>query len=134
MRSRIATFILPGLMAAVILPSAQAAGLGILRETRDGILYLDRDTLEKTSNGQRVLSSQDFHRVQKYKGHDFLSAKVWYEVDCGAKKVRQLSLEIFEENMAMGGAVYSESEPEPWADADEVSRSGMVWTGVCGKP
>lgn len=121
------------MLAAVSLAQAGQAGLSILRETRDGILYLDRDSIAKEGSIQRVMSTQDFHRVQNLDGHDYLSAKAWYEVDCAAKKIRQVSLEVFPENMAMGGAVYKKTEPTPWADADDNSRPGVVWKGVCGK-
>ena len=121
------------LLAGVSVAHAGQAGLSILRETRDGILYLDRDSIEKQGTIQRVMSTQDFHRVQNLDGHDYLSAKAWYEVDCAAKKIRQVSLEVFPENMAMGGAVHSKTEPQPWTDADDNSRTGVVWKGVCGK-
>jgi hypothetical protein len=90
-------------LAAVSVTHAGQAGLSILRETRDGILYLDRESIEKQGSIQRVMSTQDFHRVQILDGHEYLSAKARYEVDCAAKKIRQVSLEVFPENMAMGG-------------------------------
>ena len=121
------------MLAAVSVAHAGQAGLSILRETRDGILYLDRDSIAKEGGIQRAMSTQDFHRLQNLDGHDYLSAKAWYEVDCAAKKIRQVSLEIFPENMAMGGAVYKKTEPTPWVDADDNSRPGVVWKGVCGK-
>lgn len=120
------------LMVVTTLP-AQAA-LNILRETRDAILYLDSDSTEKSGNIQRVMSTQDFHRLQRLNGHEYLSAKAWYEVDCAGKKIRQVSLEIFPENMAMGGAVHSDTEPQPWQDPAEATRHGAVWKGVCGRP
>lgn len=122
------------LLTAASIAQAGQPGLSILRETREGILYLDRDSLQKQGNIQRVMSTQDFHRVQNLDGYEYLSAKAWYEVDCTAKKVRQVSLEVFPENMAMGGAVHTKTEPQPWADADDNSRPGIVWRGVCGKP
>ncbi len=122
------------LLTAASIAQAGQPGLSILRETCEGILYLDRDSLQKQGNIQRVMSTQDFHRVQNLDGYEYLSAKAWYEVDCTAKKVRQVSLEVFPENMAMGGAVHTKTEPQPWADADDNSRPGIVWRGVCGKP
>ena len=122
------------MLAAVSIAQAGQAGLSILGETRDGIVYLDRDSIEKKDNIQRVMSAQDFHRVQNIDGHDYLSSKAWYEVDCASKKIRQVSLEVFPENMAMGGAVFSKNEAQAWTEADDNSRPGMVWKGVCGKP
>ncbi len=121
-------------LAAVSVTHAGQAGLSILRETRDGILYLDRESIEKQGSIQRVMSTQDFHRVQILDGHEYLSAKARYEVDCAAKKIRQVSLEVFPENMAMGGVVHSTTEAQAWSDADEDSRAGVVLKGVCGKP
>ena len=120
------------LITVLALP-AQAA-LSILRETRDGILYIDSDSIEKKGNVQRVMSTQDFHRLQRLNGHESLSAKAWYEVDCTGKKIRQVSLEIFPENMAMGGAVHSDTEVQAWLEPSENTRHGAVWKGLCGQP
>jgi len=122
------------MLVAASLAHAGQAGLSILRETRDGILYLDRDSIEKKDHIQRVMSTQDFHRVQNLDGHEYLSAKAWYEVDCASKKIRQVSLEVFPDNMAMGGAIYSKTEPQAWTAAADDSHPGVIWKGVCGKP
>ncbi|MEK0427992.1 MAG: hypothetical protein RL001_519 [Pseudomonadota bacterium] len=122
------------MLAAVAFAHAGQAGLSILRETRDGILYLDRDSIQKKDNIQRAMSTQDFHRVQNLDGHDYLSAKAWYEIDCASKKIRQISLEVFPENMAMGGTLHSKTEAQAWTEADDNSQPGVVWKGVCGKP
>ena len=130
---RVLTPILGSLLMVVVAMPAHAA-LDILRETRDAILYIDRAGIEKQGNIQRVMSTQDFHRLQKYNDHEYLSARAWYEVDCAAKKIRQVSLEIFPENMAMGGAVYSDKEVQDWQDPAEVTRHGAIWKGVCTQP
>ena len=109
------------------------AGLDILRETRDGILYIDRDSIEKNGDVLRVMSTQDFHRLQKLDGHEYLSARAWYDVDCAGRKVRQTSLEIFPENMAMGGAVHSNKEVQEWQEPAEATRLGAIWKGLCAK-
>jgi hypothetical protein len=80
------------------------------------------------------MSSQDFHRKQTIDGHDYLSAKAWYEVDCAAKQIRQTSLEVFAENISMGGAVHSTSEPLAWAAAEEQSLPGLIWRAICERP
>ena len=124
------------LLAFLLASEAHAgqAGLSILRETRDGIIYLDLANIQKQGQIQRVMSSQDFHRKQVIDGHDYLSAKAWYEVDCAGKQIRQTSLEVFAENMSMGGVVHSKSEPLPWASAGEQSLSGLIWRAVCERP
>ena len=130
---RVLTFIFGGLLIAITAMPSQAA-LSILRETRDGILYIDREGIEKQGNIQRVMSTQDFHRLQKFNDHEYLSARAWYEVDCAAKKIRQVSLEIFPENMAMGGAVLTDREAQAWQDPAENTRHGAIWKGVCVQP
>ena len=124
------------LLSVLLMSEAYAgqAGLAILRETRDGIIYLDLANIQQQGQIKRVMSSQDFHRKRTIDGHDYLSAKAWYEVDCAAKQIRQTSLEVFAENMSMGGAVHSKSEPLPWAAAEEQSLPGLIWRAVCERP
>ena len=112
--------------------SAQAA-LSILVETRDGILYIDKEAAEKNGNILRVMSTQDFHKPQILNGHDYLSAKAWYDVDCDGKKIRQVSLAIFPENMAMGPTVHKESEAQAWAAYDQNRRHEAIWKGMCSQ-
>lgn len=107
------------------------AGLNVLLETREGILYVDKDGAEKQGSILRVMSTHDFHRLQKLHGQEYLSAKAWYEVDCTEKKIRQVSLEIFPENMAMGGALHKDTEVESWATPEPGTRNGIIWKGIC---
>jgi hypothetical protein len=107
------------------------AGLNVLLETREGILYVDKDSAEKQGSILRVMSTHDFHRLQKLHGQEYLSAKAWYEVDCTEKKIRQVSLEIFPENMAMGGALHKDTEVQPWATPESGTRNGIIWKGIC---
>jgi len=115
----------------VMLSWPAQAGLSILLETRDGILYVDKDGAEKQGNILRVMSTHDFHRIQKLNDKEYLSARAWYEVDCKEKKIRQVSLEIFPENMAMGGALHKDTEAQPWAAPDPGTRNGIIWKGIC---
>lgn len=119
-----------GLMMVMVSWPAQA-GLSVLLETRDGILYVDKDGAEKQGNILRVMSTHDFHRIQKLNDKEYLSARAWYEVDCKEKKIRQVSLEIFPENMATGGALHKDTEAQPWAAPDPGTRNGIIWKGIC---
>ena len=51
------------MLAAESFAYAGQTGIYILRETRDGILYIDRDSIQKKDNMQCLISKQDFHRV-----------------------------------------------------------------------
>lgn len=118
------------LMMAVICWPAHAA-LSILTETRDGILYIDKEGAEKQGNILRVMSTQDFHHPQTHQSHEYLSAKAWYDVDCAGKKIRQVSLEIFPENMAMGKALHNDTQAQEWLGADQNPRHAAIWKGIC---
>ena len=109
------------------------AALSILVETRDGILYIDKEAAEKQGNILRVMSTQDFHKPQTLNSHEYLSAKAWYDVDCDGKKIRQVSLEIFPENMAMGPTLHKESEAEAWLASDQSRRHEAIWKGICAQ-
>jgi hypothetical protein len=121
------------LMAAVLLVAAGyvSAGWTLLQETRDGILYIDRDGAEKTANGWRVDSSQDFHKQQIHDGKEYLSEKSRYELDCSGKKIRTLNVERFPENMAGGDKIHADAKASEWSVPDKGSRLDIVLKNLC---
>lgn len=116
-------------MLMVVSPSF--AGWTLLQETRDGILYIDRDGAEKTANGWRVDSSQDFHKQQTFDGKDYLSAKSRYELDCAAKSVRTLRIEFFAENMAVGDSVHMDQKAGDWSAPEKGSQAERLLSALC---
>ncbi len=108
-----------------------SAGWALLQETREGILYVDRDGAEKTSNGWRVDISQDFHMPQIHEGKEYLSEKSRYDLDCGAKKIRTLNVERFPENMARGDKVHADSKAGEWTLPEKGSRMEIVLKSLC---
>lgn len=119
------------LIALLIASSPGFAGWTLVQESHDGIVYIDRDDAEKTANGWKVNSSQDFHKVQRLAGHEYLSARMRYDIDCGARKIRTLSMELFPENMAGGGALYANSSPGDWAMPEKGSSLDLIWSSLC---
>ena len=107
------------------------AGWTLLQETRDGILYIDRDGAEKTANGWRIDSSQDFHRQQTHDGKEYLSQKSRYELDCGTKKIRTLSVERFPENMAGGDMVHADKKAGDWSLPEKGSEADLILSSLC---
>ena len=107
------------------------AGWTLLQETHEGILYIDRDGAEKTASGWRVDSSQDFHKQQVRDGKEYLSAKSRYELDCNAKKVRTLGVELFAENMAGGEAVHAEKNAGDWSVPQKGSPAEQIFNSLC---
>lgn len=107
------------------------AGWTLLQETRDGIVYVDRDSAEKTGSGWQVDSSQDFHRLQRIDGKEYLSARSRYDLDCGEKKLRTLSVELYPENMAGGDPVHAERRPGDWAVPEAGSPLEAIWKSFC---
>ncbi len=120
------------LIAALLFTTSPCfAGWSLVQESHDGIVYIDREGAEKTANGWKVDSSQDFHKLQHQGDHDYLSAKTRYELDCGGKKIRTLSVELFPENMAGGGALHTENKPGDWQVPEKGSRLDAIWGGLC---
>ncbi len=120
------------MLAALLFASCPVlAGWMLVQESHDGIVYIDRDDAEKTANGWKVNSSQDFHKAQRFGDNDYLSAKTRYDIDCAAKKVRTLSVELFPENMAGGGALHADSKPGDWIVPDKGSSLDLIWSSLC---
>jgi hypothetical protein len=113
--------------------SPARADLQLVRETRDDILYIDLASAQKNGNLVTAESSQDFHKMQTFSGHSYLSAKFKNEYDCATMKVRQLAINIFPENMANGGILFSEEKPQEWLPLQAGSAAESLWKSVCGK-
>ena len=117
--------------ACLLAAGHAAAGWSMLQETRDGILYVDRDAAERTGRGWKVDSSQDFHKVQLQEGKEYLSARARYELDCTSKQVRRLRLEIYPENMAGGGTLHVDDNAQDWRTPEPGSRDEAIWKSLC---
>lgn len=115
-----------------LLANAHAmAGWSMLQETREGILYVDRDSAEKTATGWVVDSSQDFHKVQLHEGKEYLSARLRFELDCAARKIRQLRAEIYSENMAGGEPLHTDDRAQAWQAPQPGSRDEAILKSLC---
>ncbi len=110
------------------------SALTILAETREGLIYIDQSSLEKTTSTQKVAITQDFHEMQALGTHEYLSSRSWYEVDCAGKQLRQTRIEIFPQNMAMGGVLQEDSQPQAWTTSKQGKLQSLVWTALCSKP
>ncbi len=110
------------------------AGLALVGETKESIIYINLDGAEKNGALIKAEGSQDFHQQQHWGGVDYLSAKFVNEFDCEKKQTRQLSLSIYPENMANGGALNTDTEAKPWAALTAGSALEMMWKKACAKP
>lgn len=108
-----------------------AAGWSMLQENRDGILYVDRESAEKTASGWIADISQDFHKIQQQDGREYLSARSRHALDCTAKQIRRLRVEIFPENMAGGGTLQVDDQPQEWHTPTPGSRDEAIWKSLC---
>jgi hypothetical protein len=119
---------------AILTSSDAMSALTILAETREGLIYLDQKSEEKNTRMQRVVVTQDFHEMQTLGTHEYLSSKSWFEIDCADKKLRQTRIEIFPQNMAMGGTLLEDSQTQAWTAPEQGKLQSLVWTALCGKP
>ena len=110
------------------------AGLALVGETKESIIYINLDDAQKSGALIKAEGSQDFHQQQTLEGLAYLSAKFVNEYDCEKKQVRQLSLSIYPENMANGGALKTNSEATPWAAPSAASATDLMWKKACVKP
>ncbi len=118
-------------LGCLLAASQATAGWNLLQENREGILYVDRDGAEKTTSGWIADVSQDFHKEQRHDGQAYLSARSRHELDCAAKKIRQLRLDLFPENMAGGGTLYADEKPQAWRTPEPGSRDEAIWKSLC---
>lgn len=120
------------LLGILISPNALSA-LTILSEMREGLIYIDQKSITKKAGTQSVAITQDFHEMQTLGAHEYLSSKNWFEVDCADKKLRQIRIEIFPQNMAMGGLLQEDSQTQSWTTPEQGKLQSLVWAALCGK-
>ena len=128
MQRRFAVMILMMLSA-----SSAWADWQLLKETREYILYIDPDTVQKNGSLVKAVSFQDFHKMQTLDGHDYLASKTLNEYDCAKKLLRQVELSIFPENMGSGGALFTENKMQDWMPVQAGGTAEMLWKSVCGQ-
>ena len=109
------------------------SALTILAETKEGLIYIDQNSIEKTASTVRVSITQDFHEMQTLGTREYLSSISWYEIDCTGKKLRQIRIEIFPQNMAMGGLLQEDSKNQNWTTPEQGKLQSLIWTALCGK-
>ena len=122
------------LLLSLLISTNAMSALAILDETREGLIYIDQQSVEKTASTKKVAITQDFHEMQTLGAHEYLSSRSWYEIDCAGKKLRQIRIEIFPQNMAMGGILQEDSQTQTWTTPEQGKLQSLIWTAVCGKP
>jgi hypothetical protein len=136
MKSKLLRNFLAGsvIFGGTLISTDAMCALTILAETREGLIYIDQTSVEKTTSTQKVVITQDFHEMQILGTHEYLSSKSWHEIDCAGKKLRQIRIEIFPQNMAMGGILQEDSQTQTWTSPDQGKLQSLVWSALCGKP
>jgi hypothetical protein len=110
---------------------ASQAGLALVGETKESIIYINLDAAEKKGDVVKAEGSQDFHQQQTLSGHSYLSAKFVHEFNCATKQVRQMTLSIYPENMANGGALLNDTQAKEWAVPAAGSAQAMMLNKAC---
>ena len=107
------------------------AAIEILRETKDGIAYVDPDSISKLNGLTKVTVLQDFHRMQSYADQSYLTSKIEFGFDCKTNMVQQLAITLFPENMGNGTAVFTEQKAGTMVPIKAGSIEAAVMQKVC---
>lgn len=107
------------------------AAIEILRETKDGIAYVDPDSIAKANGLIKVIVLQDFHRMQSHADQSYLTSKIEFSFDCKTNMVQQLAITLFPENMGNGTAVFTEQKAGAMLPVKAGSIEAAVMQKVC---
>jgi hypothetical protein len=107
------------------------ASIEILRETKDGIAYVDPDSISKLNGLTKVTVLQDFHRMQSHADQSYLTSKIEFGFDCKTNMVQQLAITLFPENMGNGTAVLTEQKAGTMMLVKAGSIEAVVMQKVC---
>ena len=119
------------LCLTVLFANLAHAAIEILRETKDGIAYVDPDSITKTNDLIKVIVLQDFHRMQSHADQSYLTSKTEFGFDCKTKMVQQLAITLFPENMGNGTAVFTEQKIGTMLPIKSGSIEAAVMQKVC---
>jgi hypothetical protein len=119
------------LLLSCCVASAAHAGLALVGETKESIIYINLDAAETKGTVVKAEGSQDFHQQQRMGDQSYLSATFVNEYDCAKRQVRQLALRIYPENMANGGALMNDTEMKDWAVPAAGSALAMMLNKAC---
>jgi hypothetical protein len=111
--------------------NAVHAGIDLVAETKESIIYINTDTTETNGSVVKAEGSQDFHRQQRLGDLVYLSSKFVNEYDCANKQVRQLVLSIYPENMANGGELLNDAQVKDWLTPGTGSALSMLLLKAC---
>ena len=107
------------------------AAIEILRETPDGIAYVDPDSIAKSNGLTKVTVLQDFHKMQSHAEQSYLTSKIQLGFDCKAKTVQQLAITLFPENMGNGAPVFADQQAGALSAIKAGSLEAAVMQKVC---
>ena len=119
------------LMSICCMVNAVHAGIDLVAETKESIIYINTDTTETNGSVVKAEGSQDFHRQQRLGDLVYLSSKFVNEYDCANKQVRQLVLSIYPENMANGGELLNDAKVKDWLTPGTGSALSMLLLKAC---
>ena len=118
-------------MLTLLLINTAYAAIEILRETKDGIAYVDPDSISKLNGLTKVIVLQDFHRMQSHADQSYLTSKIEFSFDCKTNMVQQLAMTLFPENMGNGTAVFTEQKAGTMLPIKASSIEAAVMQKVC---
>jgi len=119
------------LMSICCMVNAVHAGIDLVAETKESIIYINTDTTETNGSVVKAEGSQDFHRQQRLGDLVYLSSKFVNEYDCANKQVRQLVLSIYPENMANGSELLNDAQVKDWLTPGTGSTLFMLLLKAC---
>lgn len=121
------------LIFSLLFANYASAAWQIVRETKEGIYYIDPDSIEKNGEQVKAISFKDFHQMQNRADKSFLSAKFKNEYDCKKNQFRQLEMMLYPENMANGELLLAEKEPQNWIAPQTGSIEELLLRTACKK-
>lgn len=119
------------LCLTVLFANLAHAAIEILRETKDGIAYIDPDSITKSNGITKVILLQDFHKMQAHANQSYLTSKIELGFDCKTKMVQQLAITLFPENMGNGTAVFTDQQAGTMLPIESGSVEAAVMQKVC---
>ncbi|HZP88991.1 MAG TPA: surface-adhesin E family protein [Burkholderiales bacterium] len=98
---------------------AWAASWKSIGDDASGTYYADTTAIEKSGNTAKMWSLLDYKSYQRMVEVGYWSQKSHVEYDCGALRMRGLSVALHAEKLGEGKAIYEDTSPHDWEDVTD---------------
>jgi hypothetical protein len=121
-----------GVLACLLLPSAQAAEWMAVGLYEQGTFYIDKESITRTGSQRKVWTMLDYRQPQKNsQGKSYRSTRSLLAFDCDQQRVQTQSLSLHAGANLRGEVLTSEGVIREWQPVPAQTPIALIMANVC---